>query len=197
MSSSSAAARVPVRPVTRPLARERPQPPRLRVVAPSTHRSATGLALLCVALLGGGLLVLLLLNISIGKGAYALTRLQSQQRQLLENKQSLAEQVEARSAPAELAAAARKLGMVAAPRSVFLQPSNGKVEGDPSVALAPPKPKPKPKKADSKINPDAGRTTATGAAGTTTTGRNPNNKTTNNQTTGTATAKKASTERQP
>jgi hypothetical protein len=197
MSSSSAAARVPVRPVTRPLVRERPQPPRLRVVAPSTHRSATGLALLCVALLGGGLLVLLLLNISIGKGAYALTKLQSQQRQLLENQQSLAEQVEAQSAPAQLAAAARKLGMVASPSSVFLQP-NGKVEGEPSVAQAPPKPK--PKKADSATGVATtdkttnGTTNTTNGTTKTTTGTA---KTTNGTATGTATAKKAPAARQP
>src|SRR4051794_32144452 len=148
MSSSTASARVPARPSTRPVARERPQQPRLRVVAPSTHRSATGLALLCVGLLGTGLLVLLLLNISIGKGAYRLTDLQTQQRQLAERRQTLTEQVEAQSAPQKLAAAARKLGMVAAPRAAFLLP-NGRVEGRPAVAKAAPKPKPSPSAADS------------------------------------------------
>jgi hypothetical protein len=143
MSSSTAAARVPVtRPIARPSSRERPAPPRLRVVAPSTHRSATGLAVLCVALLGGGLLVLLLLNISIGKGAYALTELQSQQRQLAENKQALAEQVEAVSAPQQLAASALKLGMVPAPNAVFVRLPDGTVEGKPAIAQAPPKPAP-------------------------------------------------------
>ena len=112
--SQSNAARVPTRPVARPVGRERPQP-RLRVVAPTPRRSAGGLALLSVGLLVLGLLVLLLLNISIGKGAYALTELQRQQRLLAEDKQSLAEQVEAASAPDVLAARADKLGMVPAP----------------------------------------------------------------------------------
>ena len=102
MSQSSAAARVPTRPIARPAARDRVQQPRLRVVAPAPRRSAGGLALLSVGLLGLGLLVLLLLNISIGKGAYALTELQREQRQLAEDRQALAEQVEAASAPQNL-----------------------------------------------------------------------------------------------
>jgi hypothetical protein len=163
MSQSTATARVPVtRPIARPSSRERPAPPRLRVVAPTTHRSATGLALLCVALLGGGLLVLLLLNISIGKGAYVLTELQSQQRQLAENKQSLAEQVEAVSAPQELAASARKLGMVPAPNAVFVRLPDGTVEGKPATALAPAKaaePKAKSAKTDSKTPSKTSKTT--------------------------------------
>jgi hypothetical protein len=137
MSTSTAAARVPTRPIARPTSRERPQP-RLRVVAPVRRRSAGGLALLSVGLLGLGLLVLLLLNISIGKGAFALTELQKQQRQLTEDKQSLAEQVEASSAPQKLAARARKLGMVPAPNTVFVRLPDGTVQGTPETALAPP-----------------------------------------------------------
>jgi hypothetical protein len=139
MSQTTAAARVPTRPIARPTTRERPQP-RLRVVAPAPRRSAGGLALLSVGLLGLGLLVLLLLNISIGKGAYALTELQSQQRQLAVQRQALAEQVEAASAPDRLAAQARKLGMVPNPSTVFVDVPNGTVQGKPEMATAPPKP---------------------------------------------------------
>src|SRR3954447_1437413 len=126
MSQSSAAARVPARPIARPTVRQRPQP-RLRVVAPAPRRSAGGLALLSVGLLGFGLLVLLLLNISIGKGAYALTELQQQQRELAENKQALAEQVQQESAPQELARRARHLGMVPAPNTAFVRLPDGRV----------------------------------------------------------------------
>jgi len=144
MSQSTATARVSTaRPIARPSVRDRPAPPRLRVVAPTRRRSATGLAMLCVGLLGGGLLVLLLLNISIGKGAYALTELQTQQRQLADDQQALAEQVEAVSAPQQLAAAARELGMVPAPNAVFVRLPDGTVEGKPVTAQAPPKPSPK------------------------------------------------------
>jgi hypothetical protein len=136
MSQSAAAARVPARPIARPVARERPQP-RLRVVGPAPRRSAGGLALLSVGLLGIGLLVLLLLNISIGKGAYALTELQRQQRQLAEDRQALAEQVEASSAPQKLAAAATKLGMVPNESTAFVRLPDGTVQGTPEVAKAP------------------------------------------------------------
>jgi len=139
MSQSAAAARVPTRPIARPVSRERPQP-RLRVVAPAPRRSAGGLALLSVGLLGLGLLVLLLLNISIGKGAYDLTALQRQQRQLAEDRQALAEQVEASSAPQKLAAAAAKLGMVPNENPAFVNLPDGTVQGRPEEAKAPLKP---------------------------------------------------------
>ena len=137
MSQGTAAARVPTRPIARPAARERPQP-KLRVVAPRPRHTAGGLALLSVGLLGIGLLVLLLLNISIGKGAYALTELQNQQRQLAQDRQSLAEQVEASSAPDKLAARAAKLGMVPNPNPAFVDLPDGTVQGEPEVAQAPP-----------------------------------------------------------
>jgi cell division protein FtsB len=143
MSQSTAAVRVPTRPLVRPVSRERLQPPRLRVVAPAPRRTAGGLALLSVGLLGIGLLVLLLLNISIGKGAYALTELQRQQRQLAQDRQALAEQVQAASAPQKLAARARRLGMVPAPNTVFVRLPDGTLEGKPMIAQAPPKPVPK------------------------------------------------------
>jgi hypothetical protein len=163
MSTSTATARVvpdqltqPARPPVR-IAR-----PRLRVV-PAPQRSAAGLAVLCVSLLGFGLLVLLLLNISIGKGAYQLTELQQQQRDLADQQQALTEQVQAQSAPQKLAAAAKKLGMVPASNPAFVDPANGHVKGDPAAATAPPAP-PKTKAAtdgpaDSKAQDDAVPTT--------------------------------------
>ena len=138
MSQSSAAV---VRPIVRPVPGQRAQRPRLRVVAPAPRRSAGGLALLSVGLLGIGLLVLLLLNISIGKGAYSLTELQTRQRELAEQKQSLSEQVEQASAPQRLAGQARRLGMVPAPNTAFVRVPDGRVQGRPEVATAPPKKK--------------------------------------------------------
>jgi hypothetical protein len=142
MSMGTAAARVPTRPIARPV----PPPPRLRVVAPAGRRSASGLALLCITLLGGGLLALLMLNISIGKGAYELSALQQQQRVMAVRQQALAEQVEAVSAPQELAKSARALGMVQAPNTVFVNVPDGRIEGRPATAVAPPKPKKKVEK---------------------------------------------------
>jgi hypothetical protein len=115
------------------------QPPRLRVVAPTRQRSAGGLALVSIALLGAGLMALLMLNISIGKGAYELSALQKQQRELAVAQQQLSEQVEQVSAPQELARAARELGMVPAPNTVFVKVPDGQVQGRTTVAPEPPK----------------------------------------------------------
>ncbi|GAB6897929.1 hypothetical protein [Kineosporia succinea] len=147
MSTSTATARVapesvPSGPNARPNLRQPARPPlraarpRLRVV-PAPRRSKTGLAVLCVALLGAGLLALLLLNISIGKGAYELSDLQTQQRELAEQRQALSEQVEAEGAPGRLAAKAKKLGMVPAKNPAFIDPEDGTVKGEPEAADAP------------------------------------------------------------
>ena len=161
MSQGTAAARVPTRPIARPVGRERPQP-RLRVVAPTPRRSAGGLALLSVGLLVLGLLVLLLLNISIGKGAYALTALQTQQRQLAEDRQALAEQVEAASAPDKLTARALKIGMVPNPNTAFVDVQNGTVKGKPEVAQPP---SPPPAKVPEAAKKTVGAAAAVAAAG--------------------------------
>lgn len=152
MSQSTATARVLTRPVVRPTSKPRPPQPRLRVVAPRTRQPTTWLALLCVVLLGAGLLGLLLLNISVGKGAYALTELQQEQLQLAEQRQSLAQQVEDVSAPQHLAISAHKLGMVPAPNTAFVRLPDGTVHGTPAVAKPAakpshkqPNPKPSPK----------------------------------------------------
>jgi len=114
---SGTAARSGSRSVARPSVRGR-----LRVV-PAPRSSPAALALLCVVLLGVGLLVLLLLTISIGKGAYELTALRQQQRELADRQQALTEEVDAEGAPQKLSAAARKLGMVPAPNPTFIDPS--------------------------------------------------------------------------
>ena len=132
--SGAAAAAARVRQPARPPARA--VRPRLRVV-PTPRRSATGLALLCVGLLGAGLLMLLLLNISIGKGAYELTELRDQERELAEQRQALSEQVQELSAPQKLAEAAEKLGMVPVDNPAFIDPENGTVKGEPEAATSP------------------------------------------------------------
>jgi hypothetical protein len=63
--------------------------------------------LLCVALLTGGLVLLLLLNISLSRGAYELYRGQAQLSRLEEQRQATEEDLLAQQAPQELAARAR------------------------------------------------------------------------------------------
>lgn len=144
MSTTAAAARAIPRPATRPAtqpaARERVTPPRLRVVAPAPSSSRTGLALLSVVLLAVGLLALLLLNISLSRGSYELSDSQREQRRLAETRQALQEEIEAAGAPQRLAAEARELGMVPAPRTAFVRLPDGRVLGKPAEATAPPRP---------------------------------------------------------
>ncbi|MFI7589420.1 hypothetical protein ACIB24_20340 [Spongisporangium articulatum] len=142
--SGAAAARLPQR-APRPVARQRAQQaPRLRVVAPRLGTSRAKLAWLCVGMLCTGLVALLMLTISLGSGAYTLTQLQRQQRDLSEQRQALTEQVQAMRAPAALAERAGELGMVPAPNAAFLQLPSGRIQGESAAATAPPKPAPKP-----------------------------------------------------
>jgi hypothetical protein len=139
VSSSAAAARPLARPAVRPApgVRPRPQAPRLKVVAPARSGSRTGLALLAVALLAGGLITLLMLNISLSRGSYQLSDAKTEQRKLEERRQALQEQIQAASAPQRLASRARDLGMVPAPNTAFVEVPSGKVRGKPAAAEAP------------------------------------------------------------
>jgi len=164
MSSSAAAARPLARPALRPAPGTRPRPPapRLKVVAPARSGSRTGLALLAVALLAGGLMTLLVLNISLSRGSYQLSDAQLEGRKLAERQQALEEQIEAARAPQRLAARARDLGMVPAPNTAFVELPSGKVRGRPAEAVAPVKPRPK---ASAKPKPATKpKTTTSGAA---------------------------------
>lgn len=96
--------------------------------------------MLCLGLLATGLVALLMLTIDLGSGAYQLAQLQREQRVLGNQRQALAEQVQAMQAPQDLARRAQKLGMVPAPNTAFLQLPNGRVLGTAAVATAPPKP---------------------------------------------------------
>ncbi len=139
--SQSTAVRVATRPATRHAVRTAPPPPRLRVVsAPAQARSRAGLVFACIALLAAGLVGLLLLNVSLERGAYELQAQQKAETQLQEQQQALQERLAAVQAPQNLAAAATKLGMVRNPNAAFIQPGDGKVLGVPRKATAAPTP---------------------------------------------------------
>ncbi len=152
--SQSTAVRVPAR-HARPAARPAPAPPRLRVVSAPTHtRSRAGAVVGCGALLVAGLVTLLLLQMSLERGAYSLQAAQGQARELGEQEQSLREQIEKLQAPQNLAAKAAALGMVEAPNPAFLRASDGRVLGVPAPGVA--KPSPTVKTPDAKT-PSAGK----------------------------------------
>jgi hypothetical protein len=157
--SQSAAVRNTVRTVPKQVVRQRPAPPRLRVVAPSSGGSPVRLVLLSLALLGSGLLVLLTLNISLADGTYALDRAQKSQRLLNDQQRALQEQIEAEGAPQNLAERGRRLGMVPAPNAAFVQLPKGQVLGEPKSATPPPAVRP-PATPPSAVRPSAVRPSA-------------------------------------
>ncbi|MFB7258699.1 hypothetical protein [Streptomyces nojiriensis] len=99
--------------------------------------------LLVVALLGGGLISLLLLNSALNEGSFQLSKLRKETTALTDEEQALQRDVDAYSAPDALQRRAHELGLVPGGSPVFIGP-DGKVAGSPAVAEAPPSPTPPP-----------------------------------------------------
>ncbi len=131
------AARQPARRPARPAGAG----PRLRVVsAPRYTRSRAGLVVVCVGLLLVGLVGLLLMNVSLERGAYDLRDQSAKAEQLRELAQKYAQETRQLEAPEALADRAHKLGMVdAAPGVPFVLP-DGRTIGVAEKATAPPSP---------------------------------------------------------
>ncbi|MFE9931704.1 hypothetical protein [Streptomyces sp. NPDC005533] len=99
--------------------------------------------LLVVALLGGGLISLLLLNSALNEGSFQLTRLKKETTALTDEEQALQRDVDAHSAPDALQRRAQELGLVPGGSPVFIGP-DGKVAGAAAPAEASPSPTPPP-----------------------------------------------------
>jgi len=126
-----------------PLASPRPRPgldPGIRrhlELAPVPAVRRRPRALLGVVTIGGvGLILLaqLLLSIVVADGAYTISALQAQARDLQRHEQALAERLEVLSSTQNLIMNAEHLGMVASGNPVFLDLTTGSVSGDPSPA---------------------------------------------------------------
>ncbi|MEU2723571.1 septum formation initiator family protein [Streptomyces smyrnaeus] len=89
--------------------------------------------LLVVLLLGSGLLALLLLNASLNKGSFQLSKLEKETEELTDQQQALQQEVDGYSAPGQLAERAREQGLVPGGNPVFLGP-DGTVRGKPDSA---------------------------------------------------------------
>uniref|UniRef100_UPI00046668C1 FtsB family cell division protein n=1 Tax=Streptomyces exfoliatus TaxID=1905 RepID=UPI00046668C1 len=111
---------------------------RLGRLMPSGPSSAarTPFVLLVFVLLGGGLIALLLLNSALNQGSFKLRELKDRTTELTDEEQALQRDVDDYAAPDALERRARELGMVPGGSPAFLGP-DGKVLGDPSVAVAP------------------------------------------------------------
>jgi hypothetical protein len=80
-------------------------------------------------MLAGGLVALLMVNISLGHGSYELDRLQRDTDRLAEQRAALADSLAQRAAPEELESAARRYGMVPADDFSFISLTSGTVIG--------------------------------------------------------------------
>ncbi|MFI1651950.1 hypothetical protein ACH4XT_34190 [Streptomyces avidinii] len=99
--------------------------------------------LLVVALLGGGLISLLLLNSALNEGSFQLTKLKKETTALTDEEQALQRDVDAHSAPDALQRRAHELGLVPGGSPVFIGP-DGRIAGSAAPAEAPPSPTPTP-----------------------------------------------------
>jgi hypothetical protein len=117
-----------------------------------------------VAVLGGGLLVLLGLNTALAQGSFRLSDLQRQVSALDDQQQALQERVAVLAATKRLASQARALGMVATTDPVFLRASDAKVLGHAAPAAGAPAPAPAP--VAPTPSPSAADPTAGGSPGT-------------------------------
>ncbi|HEU5355174.1 MAG TPA: hypothetical protein VFU65_11955 [Actinocrinis sp.] len=104
------------------------------------RRSVVPFAILVLCLLAIGLVLLLLLNTALDRGAFEIQAAQKRESQLTDQQQELQLRLAGLSAPGALASQAAALGLVPNPRPVFLDPGSGAVLGVPTPAptTAPP-----------------------------------------------------------
>lgn len=116
----------------------REQQPRHIDIAPTRSqkkaRPRAVYALVTVAGLFAILLAQLLLSIVVSDGAYQISGLQQEQKELARDRQALTEQLQVLESPQHLAANAEALGMVASAGTAYLRLADGAVLGAPVAA---------------------------------------------------------------
>ncbi|MCS5722808.1 hypothetical protein N1028_17725 [Herbiconiux sp. CPCC 203407] len=116
-----------------------PVAPRIEIVpSRSQKRARPKIAYAAVVVTGVLAIVVtqLLLSVGLSDGAYEISSLQQQQKELDRTNQVLSEQFDTLSSPQNLAASAAALGMVANSTPVYLRLSDGAVLGSPAAAGA-------------------------------------------------------------
>ncbi len=117
------------RPAPRPVTRGGSATP-LRVVPAAIQHSGNGVfAGTCMALLGLGLVVLLMLNTALAQGSFQLRAVQAQSGQLTDTQEQLTQAIDDLRSPRTLAARAQQLGMVPAKSMAFIRLSDGALIG--------------------------------------------------------------------
>lgn len=133
------------------------------------RRSVIPFAILILVLLATGLVILLLLNTAMDRGAFELQAAQRRQGQLTDQQQQLQLSLAGLSAPGALASQAAALGMVPDPRPVFLNPDTGAVLGVPTAAPTTAAPQPSATQSlapSASASPSVSATPSSSAAGT-------------------------------
>jgi hypothetical protein len=127
-----------VQPTRRARPNAHPAPSRHLEIAPSRAqrraRPRVVYALVTIAGIGVILLAQLLMSIALADGAYQISDLQGQQRELLRQENALTESLQVWSSTQNLAANAEGLGMVASGNPVFLDLATGQVSGTSTAA---------------------------------------------------------------
>ncbi len=116
-----------------------PVAPRIEIVPTRTQRRARPKIAYAAVVVAGVLAIVvtqLMISIGLSDGAYEISSLQTQQKELDRTNQTLTEQADKLSSPQNLAAAAESLGMVANSAPVYLRLSDGAVLGTPVAAAA-------------------------------------------------------------
>ena len=101
--------------------------------APSTAIARTPFIVFVTALLGGGLICLLVINTILATGSYQISSLQQAQAARAQQVQALKQQVAEDSAPSMIAKRARELGMVVPPLTRFLNLKSGRIIRQPAT----------------------------------------------------------------
>ncbi|HEY5351505.1 MAG TPA: hypothetical protein VIK57_03545, partial [Streptosporangiaceae bacterium] len=101
--------------------------------APAAAIARTPFIVFVTALLGGGLICLLVINTILATGSYQITSLQQAQAARAQQVQALKQQVAEDSAPSVIAKRALRLGMVEPPLTKFLNLKTGRINRQPAT----------------------------------------------------------------
>lgn len=115
------------------------QPRHIEIVTTRSQRRARprlAYSLIIIAGLFAVLATQLLLSIALADGAYQISALQTEQKELNRARQSVTEQLNVLNSPQNLAARAESLGMVSNNSAVYLNLADGAVMGKPTAAKA-------------------------------------------------------------
>ena len=104
-----------------------------RAGASSAAIARTPFIVFVTALLGGGLICLLVINTILATGSYQITSLQQAQAARAQQVQALRQQVAQESDPSVIAKRARQLGMVEPPLTKFLNLKTGQIIRQPAT----------------------------------------------------------------